>query len=100
MKKLFLVAIAVIFGSGYSFGQFTLGVRAGYNGNKLATDLSSIETQFSNGFHMGIFSRIGKRIYVAPAWFIFHPRPVKVVICICQAGTLCSIKVLRICSKV
>src|SRR5512133_589378 len=66
MKKLIFIAIAVFFVSGYSFGQFTLGLRAGYNGNKLATDLSSIEAQFSNGFHMGLFSRIGKRIYVAP----------------------------------
>lgn len=66
MKKLLVIAIAVFFVTGYSFGQFTLGVRAGYNGNKLATDLSSIESQFYNGFHAGIFSRIGKRIYVAP----------------------------------
>ena len=66
MIKLFLIAIVLIFTTGFSFAQFTLGVRAGYNGNKIASNLSSIESQFSNGFHAGILSRIGKRIYVAP----------------------------------
>ena len=66
MKKVFLIVFAVFFMTGFSFGQFTLGIRAGYNGNKLVTDLSSIKSQFNNGFHVGIFSRIGKRIYVAP----------------------------------
>lgn len=61
-----LILIAVFFVTELSFGQLTLGFRAGYNGNKLVTDLSSIESHFGNGFHVGIFSRFGKRIYFAP----------------------------------
>jgi hypothetical protein len=66
MKKFVLIVISVFFVTEFSFGQFTLGVRAGYNGNKLATALSSIESHWGNGFHIGIFSRTGKRIYFAP----------------------------------
>ena len=66
MKKFVLIMITVFFVTGFSFGQFTLGFKAGYNGNKLATDLGSINSHYGNGFHVGIFSRIGNRIYFAP----------------------------------
>ncbi len=66
MKKIVLFMVAVLLVSGMSYGQFTLGVRVGYNGSKLATSMSEIKTQFGNGFHIGIFSRIGKRLYFAP----------------------------------
>jgi hypothetical protein len=66
MKKFVLIVISVFFVTGFSFGQFTLGVRAGYTTDKLATHLSSIESHFGSGFHIGIFSRIGKRLYFAP----------------------------------
>ena len=66
MKKFVLIVIIIFFVTEFSFGQFTLGFKAGYNGNKLATDLGSIKSHYDNGFHLGIFSRVGKRIYFAP----------------------------------
>jgi hypothetical protein len=66
MKKFVLIVITLFLVTGFSFGQFTLGFKAGYNGNKLATDVSSVKSQFGSGFHIGAFSRIGKRIYFAP----------------------------------
>ncbi len=49
-----------------SYGQFALGVKIGYNANKLSTNLDTVKSQFNSGFHVGIWTRIGKRIYVAP----------------------------------
>ncbi|MCX6247715.1 MAG: porin family protein [Bacteroidetes bacterium] len=66
MKKFVLIVIALFCLTGISFGQFTLGFKAGYNGNKLATSLSSVESHYGNGFHIGIFTRVGKRLYFAP----------------------------------
>ncbi len=66
MKKFILFLIAILFMTEFSFGQLTFGLRVGYNGNKLATSLSEVKSQFGNGFHIGIFSRIGKRVYFAP----------------------------------
>jgi hypothetical protein len=70
MKKVKLIFLAglimLFFVTGYSFGQFTLGFRAGYNANKLATSLESIRSRFGSGFHAGAFLRTGDRIYFAP----------------------------------
>jgi hypothetical protein len=66
MKKTILLFIAIFLFTGFSFGQMTLGFRLGYNGNKLTTNLDSITSQFKSGFHLGVFSRFGKRIYFAP----------------------------------
>jgi hypothetical protein len=66
MKKTLLFLITLLFVTEFSFGQLTIGLRAGYNGNKLATSLSSIKSQFRSGFHVGVFSRFGKRLYFAP----------------------------------
>ena len=38
----------------------------GYNANKLSTNLDSVKTQFNSGFHVGIWTHLGKRFYVAP----------------------------------
>lgn len=56
----------LFFATTVSFGQFALGVKIGYNANKLSTNLDSLKTQFNSGFHVGIWSHIGKRFYVAP----------------------------------
>ncbi|HTX88320.1 MAG TPA: porin family protein [Bacteroidales bacterium] len=66
MKKTLLLILAIFLFAGFSYGQLTLGIRAGYNGNKLYTSLSNIESQFKSGFHVGVFSRFGKRLYFAP----------------------------------
>jgi hypothetical protein len=66
MKKLVLLFIIALFATELSYGQFALGIKLGYNASKLSTDLDSIKSSFNSGFHVGVFSRFGKRLYVAP----------------------------------
>jgi len=66
MKKILLFLFIVLLSSELSYGQFALGIKVGYNGNKLTTNLDSIKDQFNSGFHIGAWTRIGKRFYVAP----------------------------------
>lgn len=66
MKKAILILLLALGATGVSYGQFALGVKLGYNANKLSTNLDSIKDQFNSGFHIGVWSRIGKRLYVAP----------------------------------
>jgi len=66
MKKILLLFAVILFVANVSFGQFALGVKIGYNANKLSTNLDSIKTQFNSGFHVGIWTHLGKRFYVAP----------------------------------
>lgn len=66
MKRFILILIVFTGLTGVTFGQFALGVRLGYNANKLTTNIDSIKSDFNSGFHVGVWARIGKRIYVAP----------------------------------
>jgi hypothetical protein len=66
MKKIVLFFVIAFFAADLSYGQFALGVKLGYNANKLSTNLDTIKSQFNSGFHVGIFTRFGKRLYVAP----------------------------------
>ena len=66
MKKTLLVFAIAMFATQFSYGQFALGVKIGYNANKLSTNLDTVKSQFNSGFSVGIFTRIGKRFYVAP----------------------------------
>ena len=66
MKKIILLFAFALCVSAFSYGQFALGVKLGYNANKLSTNLDSIKSSVNSGFHIGIFSRFGKRLYVAP----------------------------------
>jgi hypothetical protein len=66
MKKVFLLLAVAFFATTATFGQFALGVKIGYNANKLSTDLDNIKSQFNSGFHVGVWTHIGKRFYVAP----------------------------------
>lgn len=66
MKKIALFLIIALFASELSFGQFALGLRVGYSGNKLTTNIDSIKSQFNNGFHVGVWARLGKKLYFAP----------------------------------
>jgi hypothetical protein len=66
MKKVFLLITVVVLATELSYGQFALGFRVGYSGNKLTTNIDSVKSQFNSGLHVGIFSRIGKRFYFAP----------------------------------
>ena len=66
MKKAISLVLFAILASSVSFGQFALGIKLGYNGNKLTTDLDSVKSQFKSGFHIGAWTRFGKRLYLAP----------------------------------
>ncbi|MBC8392927.1 MAG: PorT family protein [Deltaproteobacteria bacterium] len=66
MKKIYLLLTVVLISANVSFGQFALGVKIGYNANKLSTNIDTIKTQFNSGFHVGIWTHLGKRFYVAP----------------------------------
>jgi hypothetical protein len=66
MKKLILLLTIILVSAGYSFGQFALGVRIGYNASKITTNIDSIKSDFNSGFHVGVWSHFGKRLYFAP----------------------------------
>lgn len=69
MKKLIFI---LIFISGLFLtprvaeAQFKFGIKAGYNASKLSTNLDSIKTSINSGFHVGLFARIGKKLYLQP----------------------------------
>ena len=71
MKKRFIVilcmTVAVILSSNLtSYGQFALGIRIGYNANKLSTDIDTIKSEFNSGFNASVWAHFGKRLYFAP----------------------------------
>lgn len=66
MKKIVFLLLFAFFATEISYGQFALGIKLGYNANKLSTNIDTIKSQFNSGFHVGVFTRIGKRFYVAP----------------------------------
>jgi hypothetical protein len=69
MKKIILLLAFVIFSAGVSFGQFSFGLKIGYNASKLSTSLDSIASSFNSGMHFGAFFRIGKKVYVQPEFY-------------------------------
>jgi hypothetical protein len=52
-----------------SFGQFSFGLKIGYNASKLHTSLDSIKSSFNSGFHFGAFVRVGKKVYLQPEFY-------------------------------
>ena len=66
MKKFILLLVFALGASAFSYGQFALGVKIGYNANKLSTNLDTVKSQVNSGFHVGVWTRFGKRFYVAP----------------------------------
>jgi hypothetical protein len=65
MKKLILI-IAVSLVTTLSYGQFHLGPQIGYTGSNLSMDYDSISNGLRNNFLVGVFVRIGEKIYVQP----------------------------------
>ncbi len=68
MKK-FLLFILLFISAEVTFGQFALGIKIGYNANKLSSNLDSVKSSFSSGFHVGAFARIGKRVFLQPEFY-------------------------------
>jgi len=66
MKKFILLIAILFFSAGVTFGQFSLGLKVGYNASKLHTGLDSIKSSFNSGFHFGAFFRFGKKVYIQP----------------------------------
>jgi hypothetical protein len=72
MKKLIgllFLLITLIFTSEQSYAQFDLGLKIGYNASKLNTNIDSIKSSMSSGFHVGAFARIGKRVHLQPEFY-------------------------------
>jgi hypothetical protein len=66
MKKVVLIILAVFLMAGVSQAKFNFGIKIGYNASKLSTSLDSIKESFASGFHVGVFVRIGGRLYLQP----------------------------------
>ncbi len=66
MKKIFLFFTIAMLATQLSYGQFALGIKLGYNASKLSTNVDTIKSQVNSGFHAGIWTHIGKRLYFAP----------------------------------
>ena len=69
MKKIIVILFLFLpwlFSAETMFGQFSLGVKVGYNASKLSTNIDSVKTNFKSGFQFGAFVRIGKKLYVQP----------------------------------
>jgi hypothetical protein len=66
MKKFMVVIILVFLSTGVTFGQFSYGLKIGYNASKLHSSLDSIKSSFNSGFHFGVFVRVGKKVYLQP----------------------------------
>jgi hypothetical protein len=66
MKKFILLIAIFFFSAGVTFGQFSFGLKVGYNASKLHTGLDSIKSSFNSGFHFGAFFRFGKKVYIQP----------------------------------
>ncbi|MCK9203311.1 MAG: PorT family protein [Bacteroidales bacterium] len=65
MKKILLFTL-VFLAAEFTFGQFTLGIKVGYDAAKLSTNIDSVTTNFKSGFQIGAFVRVGKRLFLQP----------------------------------
>ncbi len=62
----YLIILVLVLSSTIVFGQFTIGPKVGYNASKFSTDLDTISSKFKSGFQIGVFVRIGKKLYFQP----------------------------------
>jgi len=76
MKKIIIAAV-LLFSVTFTFAQLNFGIKAGYNSslgmNNLSSvttgdyNLNSVSSELANGFHAGVFARLGfKNIYFQP----------------------------------
>ncbi len=65
MKKFSLFLVAILM-SGIMYGQFHIGPQIGYTASKLSYKSSDITNGLKNNMLVGVFMRIGKKIYVQP----------------------------------
>ncbi|MCF6171701.1 MAG: PorT family protein [Bacteroidales bacterium] len=65
MKKITLLFASFLI-SGVMFGQLHFGPQIGYSASNLTLDTDSITNGLKNNFLVGVFVRMGKKIYVQP----------------------------------
>ena len=65
MKKFSLLLAAVLL-SGIMYGQFHIGPQIGYTASKLSYNGSDISNGLKHNMLVGVFMRIGKKVYVQP----------------------------------
>jgi len=65
MKKITLIIAAFLI-SGSMFGQFHFGPQIGYSASNLTVDTDSISNSLKNNLLLGVFVRMGNKIYIQP----------------------------------
>ncbi|MBE0651581.1 MAG: PorT family protein [Bacteroidales bacterium] len=65
MKK-FTLLIAAVLMSAVMYGQFHIGPQIGYTSSNLTTKGVDIQSSLNNNFVIGIFARIGNKVYLQP----------------------------------
>lgn len=65
MKKFSLFFVAILI-SGITYGQFHIGPQIGYTASKLSYKGSDINAGLKNNMLIGVFMRIGRKVYVQP----------------------------------
>ncbi|MFZ4520178.1 MAG: porin family protein [Bacteroidales bacterium] len=70
-KTIILLAfvIAALLDPKESNAQFAFGLKAGYNASSLSTNIDTIKSNMSSGFHAGAFARIGKKVHLQPEFY-------------------------------
>ena len=72
MKKILVLLFILFLSAEVSFGQFSFGLKLGYNASTLSTDFDDIKSSMNSGFHVGAQFRFGKRLYIQPeAYYTF-----------------------------
>lgn len=69
MKKTILLLSIVLASATLTFGQFTFGPKVGYSASKLPNNFPDVKEQFKSNFQVGLFARMGKKIYLQPEVF-------------------------------
>lgn len=65
MKKITLLLVLVLLASSV-FSQLAFGPKIGYNSAKLSLDRNDINSDLKNNFQIGVFLRLGTKIYIQP----------------------------------
>ncbi len=65
MKKITLLLAAVMM-SAVMYGQFHIGPQIGYTTSNLTANGADIQSSMHNNFVVGIFARIGNKVYLQP----------------------------------
>jgi hypothetical protein len=67
LKKVFIIIIVLTFGIVVKAqGIFSIGPKIGYNSNELTDNLDSVQSSIKNSFQIGVFIRVGSRVYFQP----------------------------------